>query len=126
MPSPRRTRCLDQSSAGARCLITSMKIEPGEVYFVDLGMAQKARSILIVSVQDAQALLAVATGLAFTRQFHHSPYEVALPKLPWMRDQSYVNAQSLAGFKFVELLRLQGRLNASVMQQVQKALKAWL
>ena len=66
--------------------------KPGEVYFVDLGMAQKPRNILIVSVQDQNAPLAVVTGLSLTRQYHQSRYEVVLPKLPWMRDQSYVNA----------------------------------
>jgi mRNA interferase MazF len=99
---------------------------PGEVYFVDLGMAEKARSILVVSVRDEQAPLAVITGLSFTRQYHQSPYEVGLPKLPWMREQSYVNVQSLSGYKFVELQRLLGKLDASVMQQVQKALRLWL
>ena len=99
---------------------------PGEVYFVDLGMAAKPRSILIVSVGDDDAPLAVVTGLSLTRQYHHSPYEVVLPKLPWMREQSYVNAQSLSGFKIVELQRLQGKLNASVMEQVQAVMKLWL
>jgi mRNA interferase MazF len=59
-----------------------MKIDPrpGEVYFVDLGLAAKARSILVVSIRDDQAPLAVITGLSFTRQYHRSPYEVVLPK----------------------------------------------
>lgn len=70
--------------------------KPGEVYFVELAMAQKPTSILIVSVRDENAPLAIASGLAFTTQFHGSCYEVALPKLPWMREQSHVNAQSLA------------------------------
>jgi len=105
-------------------MITDPK--PGEVYFVDLGMAQKPRSILVVSVRDEKAPLAVITGLSFTRQFHQSPYEVALPKLPWMRDQTYVNAQSLSGYKFVELLRLQGKLEVGVMKQVAGALRLWL
>jgi mRNA interferase MazF len=99
---------------------------PGEVYFVDLGLAAKARSILVVSVRDDRAPLAVITGLSFTRQFHQSPYEVVLPKLPWMRDQSYVNVQSLSAYKFVELQRLQGKLDAAVMGQVHRALRHWL
>jgi mRNA interferase MazF len=99
---------------------------PGDVYFVDLGLASKARSILVVSVRDDQSPLAVITGLSFTRQYHQSPYEVALPKLPWMRDQSYVNVQSLSGYKFVELQRLQGKLDAVVMGQVHLALRRWL
>ena len=99
---------------------------PGEVYFVDLGMAKKARSILVVSVQDKEAPFAVISGLSLTRHYHHSPYEVVLPKLPWMREQSYANAQSLGGYRFVELQRLQGVLGPVVMQQVRAALSCWL
>jgi hypothetical protein len=79
-----------------------------------------------VSVRDEEAPLAVITGLSLTRHYHHSPYEVVLPKLPWMREQSYVNAQSLGGYKFVELQRLQGRFESGVMAQVRAALSRWL
>ena len=103
-----------------------MIIKPGEVYFVDLGLASKARMILIVSVQDANSPLAVATGLSLTKQYHQSGYEVVLPKLPWMREQSYVNAQSLSGFKHHELQRLAGKLEPSVMQKVRDAIRCWL
>lgn len=104
-----------------------MSINPkvGEVYHVDLGMAQKPRNILIVST-DSEAPLAVVTGLSFTTQFHGSAYEVTLPKLPWMREQTHVNAQSLGGYKFVELQRLVGKLDPSVMKLVQQAIRRWL
>ena len=68
--------------------------KPGEVYSVDLGIARKARSILIVSARDPQAPLAVVTGLSLTTQYHQTPYEVILPKLPWMREQTYINVQA--------------------------------
>lgn len=100
--------------------------KPGEVYFVDLGLAAKSRNILIVSIADDKAPLAVATGLALTRRYHQTPYEVALPKLPWMRDYTFVNAQSLQGVGLHELQRLTGKLDNQVMQQVQAALRAWL
>jgi mRNA interferase MazF len=60
--------------------------KPGDVYFVDLGLARKARNILIVSVRDANTPLAIITGLSLTTQYHRSPYEVVLPKLPWLRE----------------------------------------
>jgi hypothetical protein len=40
--------------------------------------------------------------------------------------QNNVNAQSLGGYKFVELQRLQGKLESAVMQQVRTALSRWL
>ena len=105
-----------------------MKIEPqaGEVYVVDLGYAAKPRMILIVSEGAGSAPLAVVTGLSLTRQHHGTALEVALPKLPWMADQSYVNAQSLSGYKRVELGRFCGRLNEASLAPVRAALKLWL
>ena len=89
-------------------------------------MAEKPRNILIVAVPGEKAPLAVVSGLSFTTQYHQTPYEVELPKLPWMRDQSYVNAQSLSAYKVVELLRLSGKLEPPVMQRIQSALRLWL
>jgi mRNA interferase MazF len=100
--------------------------KPGEVYFVDLGMAEKPRNILIVAVPDERAPLAVVTGLSLTTKYHRTPYEVALPKLPWMREPSHVNAQSLSAYKAVELQRMSGKLEAPVMQQIQSAVRLWL
>jgi hypothetical protein len=37
-----------------------------------------------------------------------------------------MSAQSLSGYKFIELQRLQGKLEAPVMQQVRTALARWL
>jgi mRNA interferase MazF len=60
----------------------SIDPKPGEVYFVDLGLAKKPRNILIVSVRDERAPLAVISGLSLTSHYHHSPYEVVLPSSP--------------------------------------------
>ena len=100
--------------------------QPGEVYVVELGYAAKARMVLIVSERASSAPLAVVTGLSLTRQFHGTAFEVPLPKLPWMAQQSYVNAQSLGGFKFVELGHYCGQIEAGPMAQVRAALKLWL
>lgn len=93
---------------------------------MDLGMAEKPRNILIVAAPDEKAPLAVVTGLSLTTKYHQMPYEVALPKLPWMREQSHVNAQSLSAYKTVELQRLSGKLEAPVMQQIHSAMRLWL
>jgi hypothetical protein len=64
-----------------------------------------------VSVQDYNSPLAVVTGLSLTTHYHQSKYEVLLPKLPWLREQSLVNARSLSGCKVIEHQRLSGRSN---------------
>jgi len=43
-----------------------------------------------------------------------------------MREQSYLNAQSLGGYKFIELQRVVDKLEPGVMKLVQQAIRRWL
>lgn len=99
---------------------------PGEVWFVDLGMVGKPRHALVLAAQ-ADARLAVASVVLITRQFEGTPYEVTLPRVPWLREQSYINAQSLQPVKFTEFIRkTPGKFDARVGAEVEAALKRWL
>lgn len=64
------------------------------------------------------------------RTAQHKPvagYEVTLPRLPWLREQSYINAQSLQPVKFTEFMRkAPGKFDASVSAEIEAALKRWL
>ena len=100
--------------------------QPGEVYFVDLGMAGKPRFVLVVSVRDTAAPLALVTALSLTSQYHGTAYEVTLPRVPWLREQSYANAQSVQPFKIIELGRLQGRFESSIVAGARQTLRRWL
>ncbi len=99
--------------------------KPGEVYFVDLGMAAKARYVLILAADDSVPL-ALVSGLAITTKFHHSQYEITLPRVPFLREQSYANAQSLQPFKVIELGRLAGRFENAVVEKARQAVANWL
>ena len=73
----------------------------GEVWFVDLGLIAK--------------------------QFENTPYEVALPRVAWLKEQSYVNVQSIQPVKFTEFIRkAPGKFDACVISEVEAALKRWL
>jgi len=39
--------------------------------------------------------MAVGTVVLITTRFGGTPYEVSLHRVPWLSEQSYVNAQSL-------------------------------
>jgi mRNA interferase MazF len=98
----------------------------GEVWFVDLGMVGKPRYALVLAAQ-ADARLAVASVVLITKQFEGTPYEVTLPRVPWLREQSYINAQSLQPVKFTEFIRkTPGKFDARVGAEVEAALKRWL
>jgi mRNA-degrading endonuclease toxin of MazEF toxin-antitoxin module len=100
--------------------------QPGEVWFVDLGLVGKPRYALVLAAQ-ADARLALASVVLITKQFESTPYEVTLPRVPWLREQSYINAQSLQPVKFTEFIRkAPGKFDVRVSSAVEAALKRWL
>lgn len=100
--------------------------QPGEVWFVDLGMVGKPRCALVLAAQT-DARLALASVVLITTRFEETPYEVTLPRVPWLREQSYINVQSIQPVKFTEFLRkAPGKLDARVLSDVEAALKCWL
>ena len=100
--------------------------QPGEVWFIDLGMVGKPRYALVLAAQT-DARLALASVVLITTQFEGTPYEVTLPRVPWLREQSYINVQSIQPVKFTEFVRkAPGNFNARVMSEVEAALKRWL
>lgn len=98
----------------------------GETWFVDFGMASKPRWAFVVgNAQDAR--LAIASVVKITTEFAGTPYEITLPRVPWLREQSYINAQSIQAVKFSELTRkAPGQFDARVLADVRSALKRWL
>ena len=98
----------------------------GEVWFVDLGMVGKPRHALVFAAQT-DARLALTTVVLMTKQFEDTPYEVTLPRVPWLREQSYINVQSIQPVKFTEFIRkAPGKFDARVISEVEGALKRWL
>lgn len=98
----------------------------GEVWFVDLGVVGKPRHALVLAAQS-DARLALASVVLITKQFEDTPYEITLPRVPWLREQSYINVQSLQPVKFTEFVRkAPGKFDAGVIKEVEAALKRWL
>ena len=99
---------------------------PGETWFVDFGMTAKPRWAFVVGVAP-DARLAVASVVKITTEYASTPYEIALPRVPWLPQQSYINAQSIQPVKFSELTRkAPGQLDARILADVRSALKRWL
>jgi hypothetical protein len=52
---------------------------------------------------------------------------VTLPRVTWLREQSYINAQSILPVKFSELTRkAPGQFDGKVLEAVRSALRLWL
>jgi len=100
--------------------------QPGEVWFIDLGVVGKPRYALVLAAQT-DARLALSSVVLITTRFEDTPYEVPLPRVPWLRDQSYINVQSIQPVKFTEFVRkAPGKFEARVIGEVEAALKRWL
>jgi mRNA interferase MazF len=100
--------------------------QPGDVWFIDLGLVAKQRPALVLAAQT-DARLALASVVLITTKFESTPYEVTLPRVPWLQKQSYINAQSIQPVKFTEFIRTApGKFDPRVIGDVEAALKRWL
>lgn len=100
--------------------------QTGEVWFIDLGMVGKPRYALVLAART-DARLALASVVLITTQFEGTPYEVTLPRVPWLRDQSFTNAQSIQPVKFTEFVRkAPGKFDAKVLAEIEAAVRRWL
>ena len=100
-----------------------MKASPGEVYRVDLGMAGKVRYMLVVSRADPDPPRALALCVPITTQNRGSKYEVALPRVRFLREQSYANTQGLQAVQHHELEGPVGRIPAETLDHIKAALR---
>ena len=98
-----------------------MDPRPGEIWLADLGLAAKTRPI-IVSREDPDPPRSLVLYVPLTTQRRNSPYEVPLPRLPFLDRESVANVQGLGSLPTVRLERKIGRLSAAVMEQLKDAL----
>ena len=96
---------------------------PGEVWFAELGMAEKSRPVLVLAYpkeSDARALVVVAP---LTSQVRGQRGEVDLGKPRWLPKPSAVNVQGLASFDRHYLARKLGTLTVEQYEAVKTAIR---
>jgi mRNA interferase MazF len=99
-----------------------MNPRPGEIWLADLGLAAKTRPVIIVSREGSDPPRSLVLYVPLTTQRRDSPYEVPLPRLPFLDRESVANVQGLGSLPTVRLERKIGRLPTGVMQQIKGAL----
>lgn len=101
--------------------------KPGEVYWVDLGMAGKVRPLMVVSREDENASRALAVCVPLTTEIPGGDDEVDIPRVRWMpgADKGVANVQGIASIEYRRLDRRSGRFDPSVVAHVRKAI-AWM
>jgi len=70
---------------------------PGEVWLADLGLAAKTRPVVVVPRRDPNAPRALVLYVPLTTQHRGSGYEVLLPKISFLDQESSANVQ-VVGF----------------------------
>ena len=99
-----------------------MNPRPGEIWLADLGLAAKTRPVVIVSRQDPDPPRALILYVPLTTQRRNSPYEVPLPRLPFLDRESVANVQGLGSLPTVRLERRIGKLPVEVIERLKAAL----
>lgn len=101
--------------------------KPGEVYWVDLGLAGKMRPLMVVSREDADAARALAVCVPLTTEIRGGNYEVPIPRVRWMpgADTGVANVQGIQAIEYHRLKCPAGRFEASVLSSVRKGI-AWM
>ncbi len=102
-----------------------MNPKPGEVYRADLGLAGKARAVMVVSRHDDESPRALAICVPLTLENRGSRYEVSMPRVKFLREVSTANVQGTAAFKTIELFGPIGRCEPSALKPVKDALR-WM
>ena len=95
----------------------------GEVYMLDLGFEGKVRPIVIMSREDPAAPRALSLFVPLTKESRGSQYEVAMPRVPWLKLQSYANVQGIGAVGHHELTDRRGRFEAAVVSKIQDAIR---
>ena len=95
---------------------------PGEVWLADLGLAAKTRPVVIGSRLDAEPPRALALYVPLTTQNRSSPYEVVLPRLAFLHQDSVANVQGLGSIPTIRLERKLGKVPDQTLNEIRRAL----
>ncbi|MBE9240401.1 type II toxin-antitoxin system PemK/MazF family toxin [Synechocystis salina] len=99
-----------------------MNPKPGDVWLVDLGIAAKTRPVVVVSRYDTNPPRALIIYVPLTTQYRHSQYEVSLPKLSFLKQDSFANTQGLGSIPRTRLDRKLGELSSETLQKTRQAI----
>lgn len=95
-----------------------MRPKRGEVWLADLGLAAKVRPVVIISRDDPDPPRALTMYVPLTTQNRGSQYEVALPKLFFLKQVSFANVQGIGSIPTVRLERKLGDLPEAVLDEI--------
>jgi mRNA interferase MazF len=97
--------------------------QAGEVWFADLGIAEKSRAVFVLAFPGDEDARTLAIVVPLTSQIRGMRGEVDLGKPRWLPKHSAVNVQGLASFDHHKLSRRMGVLSTADMDKVKASLR---
>ena len=101
-----------------------MKPVRGEVWLLDLGMAEKVRPALILSVAYGDQDRALITVVPHTTSLRASQYEIVVP-VSFLRSGAFL-VQNIATYPTVRAIRRLGVLTEGQVAAVSEGVLRWL
>jgi mRNA interferase MazF len=98
--------------------------ERGEVWMVDLGMAQKTRPVLILSIGYSGEDRALVTVVSHTTTLRGSEFEVSVP-VPFLKPGAFM-VQSITTIPAKWALHRLGQLTPERLAPVEEGVRRWL
>lgn len=96
----------------------------GEVWLVDLGLAQKTRPAVVMNIPDADTDRAVITVISHTTSLRGSTFEVVV-RVPFLREGAFLT-QSITTIPAKHALRRLGTLTPEQLAPVETGVRQWL
>ena len=96
----------------------------GEVWIFDLGVVEKVRPVLVISVPYEDADRALVTVVPHTTSLRGSKFEIAVP-VPFLKPGAFL-VQAVATYPNVRAMRKVGALRAETFDIVFRGLLQWL
>ncbi|MBK7926990.1 MAG: type II toxin-antitoxin system PemK/MazF family toxin [Bryobacterales bacterium] len=96
----------------------------GEVWLLDLGMAEKVRPALIVSVAYGDHDRALITVIPHTTSLRGSHYEISVP-VPFLKPGAFL-VQNVATYPVVRAVRKLGAVRGEQLDIITAGMLRWL
>ena len=100
------------------------EVNRGEIWLIDLGMVQKVRPALVLSVSFLDHERALVTYVPRTTSTRETRFEVAHQARGF--DPGAFDAQSMGTVPQVKLVRRLAVLDATTLAKVEDSVRAWL
>jgi mRNA interferase MazF len=100
------------------------KAQRGELWVIDLGMVQKSRPCLILSVTFLDHERAVVTYVPRTTSVRYTRFEV--PHQVRGMETGAFDPQGIGSIPIIKLERCLGTVEKECVEEVERAVKAWL